>query len=287
MPSFFIIDTLPYMKWALVLSGGAAYGMANAGVLESLEEANLKPNVIAGSSMGAIVGALQATGHDSRVFRNICREVKLRHSISFSEGWLSGKLHGGFLRQRLDEYLLPYIGNTTIGDCITPFVCIAGRVIEPVKWNRIVRSGFADYIEGCVEKYVFGPEVKLMDAIMASSAIPVVFSPAEIDGEEYIDLVHYGALPARTVKELHNPDVIIATDTSPRHEDLHPYLPKPWREFLERGLEENKKSRAVCDMIIEPRMPQAAWRFDKGEAFMEAGKNSCNAVIKGIKALLE
>jgi predicted acylesterase/phospholipase RssA len=61
--------------WALVLSGGAARGLAHIGVLRALEEEGIRPGLVCGTSMGALIGALYAAGHSSTEIRDIIRHT--------------------------------------------------------------------------------------------------------------------------------------------------------------------------------------------------------------------
>ena len=264
------------MTWGLTLSGGAACGLANIGVLEVLEEQNLKPDCIAGSSMGAIVGGLYAFGISINDIKNMALEMKPWNIASLSNTPMHHGLHGGFLRQRIEETLSPLLGSARIADCSVPFVCIAGKVKEPVAWEKIIQSGFTEHAMQCIEPHVFNPETKLIDALTATSAIPVLFSPAQIGGDSYIDLCHFGAIPARTMKDTFNPGVLIATDTNPRMPSLEKWLPKAWQQFIEDGIAELEKSKAVCDVVIEPPMVASPFAFHKAKEFIEAGRQACN-----------
>ena len=61
----------------------------------------------------------------------------------------------------------------------------------------------------------------------------------------------FGAIPARTLRREHGPEIVIGTDTDPRHEELERYLPEAVREFLAAGHAEVEASRAACDVVIE------------------------------------
>lgn len=274
------------MTWGLVLSGGAAYGLSNAGVLEVLEQNHLKPDSIAGSSMGAIIAGVYALGLPLTVIEEVCDSVELRKVAKWSKKPLKGGLHGGLLRQNLEEILRPHIGDATIGDCQIPFVCIAGWIKEPIDWTKIVKHGFTDTVIQKVERHIFGPETPLLDALLASSAIPVVFSPVEIDGKQYGDLCHFGAIPTRSLKETYNPDIIVATDTDPTYDMMRTMLPGPWKEWMERGRESLLQSKEVCDLIIEPKMPAPVFRFDKAAEFMKAGRIAATEKIDEVKQLI-
>lgn len=275
------------MNWGLVLSGGVAYGIANVGVLSVLEEANLQPDAVAGSSMGSIVAALYALGYSTRDMLGILETVRPQEIATWSATPLRDGLHGGVLRQRIRELLEPYVRGATIGDCRIPFVCVAGRVREPIRWHRIIQHGFIDYVRELVEPHVFGPHVPILDAIQASSAIPVVFSPMIIDGQEYVDLVTFGAVPSRTLRALYRPDIVIATNTNDPYRPIQPFLPTGWQQLIAAGEASLQESLAVCDHVIRPALPQAqSFRFDRAREFADIGRTAALQSLPEIQRLI-
>jgi len=273
-------------SWGLVLSGGAAYGIANAGVIEALEEQNLKPTCIAGSSMGALVAGLYAMGHSSEVLRTLIDQLKPFSVASISKPPLKGGLHGGLLQHQVEKHLRPLLGDACIGDCKIPFLCVAGKIAKPVDWKRILRPGFAAHLAECMQTYVFPPETKLIDALRASSAIPVLFSPVTVGSQEFIDLCEFGAIPAKELKEAMHPDVLIATDTMPTYESIEPFLPKGWRNFLEEGHKAIEESLSICDLVIRPKLKGGAFRFDKAASYRDAGKKATEENLSALRSLL-
>lgn len=273
-------------SWGLVLSGGAACGFANIGVLEVLHEAGLRPDCIAGSSMGAIVAAPYAMGHPPAVLRELAASVSPTSVARLTQAPLRDGLHGGLLRQHLDEHLAPLLGDARIGDCTIPFVCVAGRVGAPVRWHDILRPGFLEHLRQSVELHVFPPRTRLLDAVRASSAIPVLFSPATVDGAEFVDLVHFGPIPARSLRAVWAPEVVIGTDTQPRYDGVEPWLPPPLRRFLAAGREETQRSIDVCDLLLRPPLPATALHFDRGDEFADAGAHATRERLEEIRALL-
>jgi len=273
-------------SWGLVLSGGAACGLANIGTLEVLHEARLRPDCVAGSSMGAIVAALYALGHPPEVLSEVAASLAPLSVVGVSNTPLRAGLHGGLLEQRLDEHLGPLVGDRRIGECAIPFVCVAGRVRAPVRWERMLLPGFVEHVRGQIESHVFGPETRIIDAVRASSAIPVVFSPAEIDGETFVDLVHFGPIPARSLRAAHSPELVVATDTQPPYDHIEPWMPGPMREFLAAGREETALSLAACDLVIRPRLPASMLRFDLGDEFAAAGRAATEGRLEDIRSLL-
>ena len=274
------------MSWGLVLSGGAAFGIANGGVLEVLEREALRPACIAGSSMGAIFAACYAFGVPVERMRTVIDALSLLNVARWSDHPLNEGLQGGFLHQELERHLKPLFGDALIADCMIPFVCVAGKLHGSIAWSHIIRKGFREEFEAAVSSHVFPPETKLMDAVAASSAIPVIFSPAQVSGERYVDLCHFGPIPARALKERFHPDSIIATDTHPTYDKLRKFLPPGWRDFLEAGDERIVLDKAACDIIIRADPPAALFRFDKGAAFWEAGRRAAEETLSTVKSLI-
>lgn len=273
-------------KWGLVLSGGIAYGMANAGVLEAFEEEGLKPDSIGGSSMGAIVAGLYALGIPVSDMRVLAHDMKMYDMAEPSFHSLKEGLHGGFLRQKLKKHIGPLVGDAVIGDCNIPFVCVAGKLLKPIQWHKIIKDGFTMHAMQCVEKYVFPDDTRMLDALLATSAIPVVFSPVTIGNDSFIDLCHFGAVPARTMRDLMHPDIVVATNTVPRTELIENMLPKSWKQFIDDGMDVTEESLSTCDMVIHPDMVALPFRFDKANAFMDAGKDAAMKHMDDLKRLL-
>ena len=184
--------------------------------------------------MGAIIGSLYALGYSPSMYRSLAKDINLTNIVQASDApFRGGLLHGGMLRQRLREHLEPYIGNAKVGDCRIPFYCVAGRIKEPIQWQRIILQEFAEHVTSCMETYVFPPETRLLDAIMASSAIPVVFSPVTIGNNTFVDVCNFGAIPAHELREHAHPDVVIATNTLPVYRFWKSRGPRFLRQWLE------------------------------------------------------
>lgn len=274
------------MSWGLVLSGGMANGLANIGVVETLEREGLKPDCIAGSSMGAIVAALWALGVPADSFRELLSGVTLWNAAVVSESVFHGGPHGGVLRQNLKGLLASVLDGKRIGDCAIPFVCVAGRVKAPVDWLQLLRSGSADALYDHVELHVFQEDTLLIDALLATSAVPVLFSPVRIGDDEFVDLVNFGAVPARTLRKTCAPDRVIATDTTPAYDAIAAYLPHLFVSMIAEGRDSLKQSLDACDLVIRPEMPANLIRFDKGPAFADAGAAATRSALPEIRALI-
>ena len=148
-------------KLALVLGGGAAKGYAHIGVIKVLEENGIKPDLIVGTSMGAIVGGFYACGKDSKYLTNISNKLTKRSLLDFSlfrTLFKASLMRGKKIRKLFETEL----GDITHEQTNIPFVAIA-----------------TDIIEG---KQVVIKEGRIVDSMLASSALPAVYPAVELNG---------------------------------------------------------------------------------------------------------
>ncbi len=274
------------MKAGLVLSGGAAWGLANIGILQIFERENISFQSIAGSSMGAIVAGVYALGVPLRVIEETAAKISLLSVARCAKTPFVQGFHSGLLHSELESILLSVIGESRIRDTKIPFVCVAGKVNAKIEWERIIRPGFAKHFTERVTPYVFPPETRMIDALLASSAIPVVFAPVRVGSDEFVDLVHFGSIPARQLKAMLHPDIIIGTDTNPRYGFLQRLLPAPWRDFIDHGHRELQADMKACDLIIHPVMPAAIFRFDRSADFIVSGRTAAEKCLPQLTSLL-
>jgi NTE family protein len=149
-------------KSGLVLSGGAARGFAHLGVLKALEEKNMKPDIVSGVSAGSIVGSFYADGYKPDEILEIFEESKIFELVK-----VLFKKQGLFDISGLEKVLKKNLKSKTIEELNLPLVIAATNI----------KKGTTKYFK----------EGKLIDAVMASSSIPVVFKPREIGGVIYVD----------------------------------------------------------------------------------------------------
>lgn len=148
---------------AFALGGGAARGWAHIGMLTCLKDAGIKPELICGTSMGAVAGACYAAGKLDEL-KDFAFSMTKRRMFSFMDVRLGGGIiKGNHLTKELDKYF----GNTKIEDLDIPFVSIATELA----------TGHEIWLRD-------GP---IVPAIRASFAMPGVFSPLDIDGRWLTD----------------------------------------------------------------------------------------------------
>ena len=194
------------MKIGLALGGGGVRGLAHIPVLETLDDLDIKPDIIAGTSMGAIIGALYASGMSGKEIRerisriliskdDTWRDIVAKKSdlVKLVKAFSAEIPRGGFIRtQGFFEYLFHEIKKRTFEELEIPLLVIA-----------------ADY--WTAEEIVF-EKGDLLPALQASMAVPGVFAPVSIANKVLVDggvvnLVPYDRLLERA-------DFTIAVDVS-------------------------------------------------------------------------
>jgi NTE family protein len=146
----------------LALSGGAARAVAHIGVLQALAAAGLRVDCVAGSSGGALVGALYAAGMPLTEIERLATSVRWTDLVTVHVPRL------GFLSSRpLAEFVRGLIGDVTFSELDRPFAAVATNLATGE--GRVFTSG------------------RVATAVRASCAIPQIFSPCEIEGELYVD----------------------------------------------------------------------------------------------------
>ena len=183
----------------IALSSGGAKGLAHIGVIQVLEENGIDIDVVAGSSMGAYVGAVWCSGFDGQVCEKIARENEHRFGLlkliepSFPP-------RQGFLKPaRVVKRLRRSIGNPHFSDLTRPLRVVATHL-------------------DTLERAVFSSG-EVADAVEASIAIPGICVPVELDGEVYIDGGIADPLPVDVLREM-GIERVIAVNTIPTPERL-------------------------------------------------------------------
>ncbi len=173
----------------LALGAGGARGVAHIGVLKALEEEGIKPDFIAGVSMGAVVGGCYASGMTIDEMKNIVLQLKKSDLIDIGPAFISRM---SILRsKKVANLLSSYLGNKFIEDLQIPFRCVA-----------------TDLYSG--KPYVF-EEGPVSLAVQASSTMPGILRPIEHGGRLFVDGSCLCRVPTRVVKDM-GADVVISVD---------------------------------------------------------------------------
>jgi NTE family protein len=174
----------------IVLSGGGVRGAAHAGVLRALAERGILPEAISGTSAGALVGALVADGHAPQDLVPMVREELKRTRL-----WRWPRSGS----QRLAAFLKAHLRAKRIEDLSIPMYITA---------TDLERGGQRIFTTG-----------ELVPALLASSAVPIVFPPVRIDGTYYVDGGLSNNLPVEPFA--HRKQDVVAVYVNP----LSPFVP--------------------------------------------------------------
>lgn len=167
------------LKIGLALGGGAARGWAHIGVLKALNAAGIKPDIIAGTSIGAVVGGCYAAGHLNEL-EEFARELTPRRIFGLLDFNLAGTgLIGG---QRLCARLDKHMGDKRIEDLETKFTAVATEI----------GTGHEHWLS----------RGKLVDAVRASYALPGIFKPVRINGRWMFDGALVNPIPVSVCRAL-------------------------------------------------------------------------------------
>lgn len=284
-------------KVGVVLSGGGAKGYAHIGALKIIEEAGVKIDYIGGTSIGAIVGALYASGYSPAELEKIMYSLDLnqmilneksRQELPFFDKTYREKyiLELPFDNFRLnfpnalssgqgtfDElaFLFRHVHNIhNFNELQIPFVCVATKL----------RNG---------ESVVFH-EGYLPQIVMASGAYPTLFEPVNINGEFYVDGGVKNNYPVQEVLDL-GADFIIGVDIQDGllPEEELTSATKVIEQMLtytiaQKSAEQSKK----VDLSILPNMKGfSVTSFDKKDEIIQAGRDAALEVYDHLKEIAE
>ncbi|MDE1982501.1 MAG: patatin-like phospholipase RssA [Betaproteobacteria bacterium] len=173
----------------LALGGGSARGWAHVGVIRALEEAGIRPDLVCGTSVGAMVGAAYAAGELDR-FEQWLLDMSLRDVFSF----MDVSLNGGMLKgDRLMEFFRTTFVDHPIEGLKMPFAAVATSLQTGAEvWLR---------------------EGSTVDAVRASIALPLLFTPVQRDGVFLVDGGLVNPVPVSLARAM-GADFVIAVDLS-------------------------------------------------------------------------
>lgn len=214
----------------LALSGGGSKGLAHAGVLKFLDEQNIKPSQIAGSSAGAIVGALYSWGKTPEEILSFFKSIYFFHWKHFTL-----KKAGIIDSESFIKYFEEIFKDHKMCELNIPMQITA-----------------TDMVKGKLK--IFNNSTRIVDAVLASSAVPGVISPYEVYGNLYSD---GGILNHFPTDILHGRcDTIIGVYVSPiqkiEAKDLNSIKSVTTRAFDLLSANSNFQKFNHCDWVIEP-----------------------------------
>ncbi len=278
--------TIEPERVVLVLSGGGMKVMAQVGVLRAMDEAGLKPAEVVGTSAGALVGALVASGFS---YEEIVPRVfgVGRHELATLARW---------------SVLARGLGAPSVLKP-QPVRALLARLLPVHAFGALrlpLRVTAVDADSG--ELVVFGSggrtDCSVVEAVMASMALPVYLPPVEIGGRRYVDGGLLEVLPL-DVAALIPADLVVAVDVGPvaaappRGSRVGPALLAAHDRAMAVAMAA-QRSRAVAGwraaehrpplVLVEPDVdPYATFAFDRTAEFIEAGYRAGHEALQNFR----
>lgn len=216
----------PPYRLGVALSGGGARGFAHVGALKALEEAGMKPDVIAGVSAGAVAAVMYAAGIP------LDEMLSLFTSTKFTDFARPSLIHGDgmFSLMRFKQFIEEATGIDRLENLRIP-----------------TYVGVTDLDHGEPAEFHEGP---LGERVVASCSIPIVFSPVEIDGIHYVDGGVLRNLPAWIIRE--KCETLIGINVSPLRtfEYKKSFLDIGMRTYNLMAKANQQQDMDICDHVI-------------------------------------
>ncbi|MDD4430780.1 MAG: patatin-like phospholipase family protein [Bacteroidales bacterium] len=241
----------------LALSGGGAKGFAHAGAIKALEEYGIYPDIISGTSAGAIVGSLYADACNPHEIIELFNNTSFYKFASFARS-KSGLFKIDNFRKAMEQKL-------------------KAKTFEELKIPLYVNA--TDMFHG---KNVFFNSGSLLDKVIASCSIPIIFEPVLIDGIHYSDGGLLCNFPVEVLRK--QCKYLIGVNVSPvdiDHEEQLNLLDIIQRTYFFIRKSNVINSREQCDLLIEPPSIDKYGMFDaeKNEEIFQLGYQAAIAVL--------
>jgi NTE family protein len=269
--------------FGIAFGGGGARGLAHIHVIEALDELGIKPVAIAGSSIGAIMGAGMAAGISGKDIREHTHSI-LRHRGEVATrmwrarpGTFAEMMEGGFHVsqfniERILKAFLPEAVPETFSELQIPL--------------KVTATDFFGH------KLAVLAEGDLHSALAASAAIPAVFRPVERDGRMLIDGGIYNPVPFDLIE--HDADIILAIDVVGAPSDTERKRPSTVdlmfgaTQLMMQSIITNKLRQCRPDILIRP--PVSRFRvldFMKVDAVLDETASVKDEVKRAIETAIE
>ncbi len=262
------LPELPKPKVALVLGGGAARGFAHIGVIRELEREKIPVDMIVGTSVGSLIGAIYASERNS--FELEWTAFQLGKDDLLDYGILNALSGMGVAKgDKLEAFVKSKVPAVNIEDLKIPFAAVA---TDLNRGTRVV-----------LDK---GP---VATAVRASSAIPGVFQPVNFQGRMLVDGGVIDNIPAAVAREK-GADIVIAVDIGEQVVNYHitDIIDVMLQSITIMGAENARFHKKDADVLVSPRVGDVGMLdFTQKKRCMQAGIDAAQKAMPEIKAKIE
>jgi NTE family protein len=253
---------------ALVLGGGAARGFAHIGVIRVLEQEKIPIDMIVGTSVGSLIGAIYAS--DANSFDLEWTAFTLQKDDLFDFGIMTALTGMGAAKgDKLEAFVKSKVPVQNIEDLKIPFAAVA-----------------TDLNRGVMVVLDKGPVAR---AVRASSAIPGVFQPVDFQGKELVDGGVIDNIPAAVAREK-GADIVIAVDISQNvvNFNITNLIDVMLQSITIMSAENAKYRKKDADVLIAPKVGNVGMLdFSQKKQCMQAGIDAAQKAMPEIKAKIE
>jgi NTE family protein len=255
-------------KVALVLGGGAARGFAHVGVIRALEQEKVPIDLVVGTSVGSLIGAIYASDRNS--FELEWTAFMLEKDTLFDYGLLTAFTGMGAAKgDKLEEFVKTKVPIANIEDLKVPFAAVA---VDLNRGTRVVLDR--------------GPVAR---AVRASCAIPGVFNPVDHQGRLLVDGGVIDNIPVSVAREK-GADIVIAVDISEQvvNFNITNLIDVMLQSITIMGAENAKEKKKDADVLIRPAVGDVGMLdFTQKKRCMLAGIAAAQTAMPEIKKKME
>ena len=261
-------EDLPKPKVSLVLGGGAARGFAHVGVIRALEQEQIPIDLIVGTSVGSLIGAIYAS--DANSFELEWTAFKIEKDSIMDYGFMSAFAGMGAAKgEKLEEFVRAKVPIMNIEGLKIPFAAVA---TDLNRGKRVVLD------RGSVAR-----------AVRASSAIPGVFMPVDHQGKLLVDGGVVDNIPVSVARE-RGADMIIAVDIGENviNFDITNVIDVMLQAITIMSAENAKTRKREADILIAPKVGDVRMLdFTQKKRCMQAGIEATKKMMPEIRAKME
>jgi NTE family protein len=251
------------LKLGVALGGGFARGLVHIGVLKALDDAAIPVNFVAGTSVGALIGACYCAGVSAEELKEIAYATRFKHFAR----WTLSRC-GLCSNDRMQDFCARILKVTTFEELRVPLAVIA-----------------TDFFTGEPAVFRQGP---LVGPIRASCAYPGMFLPVEIDGRRYVDGMLAYAVPTTPLRRMGADRVLgvylSAHWTQKQPRNLFEVIGQCFSIAQDKMCESWKKD---ADCVLEPDVSGYSYNcFERALELIEIGEMAARGIVEELRTLL-